>query len=927
MKKILLSVLIIVLGLPVLSQKRIKISKEKSNITKTTSIFVVDNGDELVTKPANPFVSNQDGAKYGNEIGITKYDLQSAAALANRIWLFDDGTASAVWTMGFEDDDFPDRGTGYNYFDGTQWGDEPTTRIEDDRCGWPSIAAWGENGEIIVSHTSYQIWQDDELVINKRAAKGTGDWTQILLPGPEYYGPDIHWPRMTTSGPDHNYIHIIIPAGSAIAGQDKPLLYTRSDDGGETWTDWMILDEINSDYYKGFGPDEYTWAESRGDVIAFTIANPWHDWIVMKSTDNGENWEKIVIWEHPYPMFDFQTTITTDTIWAPDNSVDIALDNEGMVHAVCGLTRVMHTEPGYSATFFPWTDGIIYWNETMPPFTAENQHRALAYENLVEDETLIGWVVDNGTPLLGEICTYRELGMSTMPNITCDDGQIVVVWSSVTAGYENGQYNFRHIWTRRSFNNGNPNSWGNMTDLDTDINHWFDECIYPVLAGSFDAGGTPYIIYNIDPTPGTAFDGDHDYQTNSIFFEGPNFCQNPNIWVHPYSFTIIKPSKGIDNNEWTGSYLFTIGNSGDAVLKVYSVTGTKPWITGLGSDSKLLINPGDSVVFSFDIDWSQIIYGSDTAEILIHSNDPWNWSVDISITAFINEAFLYTDISEIDLGTQGPVYPFDTVFTIKNTGIDTLTGVLSEDLSWISSLTPTSFNLATYHEQEITVSGIFPNEIGEFSGLININSNGGDTNILVYGNVTGQGVLLVNPTIFDLGNDTVGAIFSKSFTVNNNGTEFLSGNIYENTEWITSVVPDTISLDAGEEITVSFEGYFPEESGPFSTNINILTSAGQQYVFISGIADNVYIPENSQPDFTVIVYPNPSLGKVSFKTNLPKNEKPAISVYNYFGVKLSSTNYESENGVINLSEYGNGVYFIKFKFKEKTVIRRVCIVK
>ena len=918
--------LILGVGLPVLSQKRLIIPKERFNIVKTTTAFIADTGDEPVTKPANPFVSSPGNGNDDIGVGTTKYDLQSIGALANRIWLFDDGTAAAVWTMGLGDNtSFPERGTGYNYFDGTEWGAYPTQRIEDIRTGWPSIAAWGENGEIIVSHTSYLQWLDDFLIISKRTEKGTGDWTHITVPpGTSNMGAiDIHYPRLMTSGTNHNYIHILVPAGSACQGQDKPLLYIRSADGGETWTDWTILEDINSDYYTGFKPDEYTWAESRGDVIAFTIANPWHDWIVMKSSDNGESWEKIVIWQHPYPMFDWQTTITTDTIWAPDNSVDIALDNNGMVHAVCGLTRVMHTEPGTLYTYFPWTDGIVYWDETMDPFTAENQHRALAYENLVEDETLIGWVVENGTPLLDEIQNYRELGMSTMPNISADNDQIAVVWSSITAGYDNGIYNFRHIWKRHSYGNGNANTWGVMQDMDTDINHWYDECIYPVLAGRFTSNSTPCFIYNTDLTPGTALDGDHDYQTNTIYFEGPGFCQNPNIWVHPYSFTIIKPSK-VTN---AGPYLFTIGNSGSAVLNVYSVSGTEPWITGLSPDSKLQIDPGDSVNFSFDIDWSQIINGTDTAKIVINSNDPWSMTININVTAIVNEPFISLDIPEIDLGIQGPVYPFDTVFSIMNTGADTLTGNVNENLQWITSVSPTSFTLATFEEQEIAISGFFPDEPGEFSGLVNIFSNGGDTSVIVHGIVGSQGILLVNPTVFDLGNDTIGAAFSEIFTIKNAGAESLTGNIYENVEWITSVVPDTISLDAGEEMTVTFDGTFPNVTGAFSTFINVVTNNGIQEIYVNGVSGDISVEENSAPQKTVFVYPNPTTGVVRFKTTFPVKGDLKVTVYNSFGIKLFSNEMQSGNSEINLSDFGKGIYLIEFASGNEVAVRRVCVTK
>ena len=923
MKKLLLYVLILGMGLPVFSQKRYEIPKEKAIVVRTG---VTDNNldkAEFINKTVNSTEANPIKTNNDFTIGTTKYDLQSNGALANRIWLFDDGTAAAVWTMGFEEDNFLDRGTGYNYFDGYGWGPAPAQRIEDVRTGWPSIAAWGENGEIIVSHNIFPpTWTEDGLVINKRANKGSGDWIQSMLPGPSNMGGiGVKWPRIMTSGENHYFIHIIVPADNACQGQDLPLLYNRSNDGGETWIGWLIIEEINSDYYKGFRTDEYTWAESKGDVIAFTISSPWHDWIIMKSTDNGENWEKMVIWEHPYPMFDWQTTITTDTIWAPDYSVDIAIDDDGIVHTVCGLTRVIHTQPGISYSFFPWTDGIVYWNETMPPFIAENQHRALAYENLVDNETLIGWVVDNGTPLMEDVFSYRELGMSTMPNITADNGKVIVVWSSITAGFDNGQYNFRHIWSRLSCDNGNPGTWGYMIDLDTDVSHWLDECIYPVMAGRLDNAENYNVIYNIDATPGLAVLDDHDYQTNRTVFcnSGSIIWQEPHIFVYPTNFIIVKPGENI--------YEFKIFNTGNATLTLNSIVNTKTWISDdTYPQTPTYISPGDSLTVSFYIDWDQIISGADTGYIWINSNDISNPLVKIDITAITNGAFPYLEVSEIDLGTQGPVYPFDTVFTIMNTGADTLTGSVSENLPWITSLYPDSFTLATFQEQEFSISGLFPDVAGDFSGIIEITSNGGDIELPVFGTVGIQSVLFVSPVNIDLGTDSAGSSFTQSFTVKNNGTGQLTGNIYENANWILSMQPANLSLDIGEEIIVSFYGQFPPETGPFSTIINVVTNGGDQGIFVSGVTGDVSVPETFSTDNAIVLYPNPSSGKVHFKTSLSDIEPLKVNVYSSFGKRLYSGNKKVTNDIINLSEYGKGIYFVEFETGDRVFVRRVCII-
>ncbi|MCX6271512.1 MAG: GEVED domain-containing protein, partial [Bacteroidetes bacterium] len=117
------------------------------------SVFTLLPGDE---NQLNDMVSSSITLTAPNpgEIGMSRYDLQSNAASMNRLYLFDDGTLGATWTMGFQDPGFPDRGTGYNFFNGSYWNPVPSARVEDIRTGWPSYAPWGSNGEIIVSHTS-----------------------------------------------------------------------------------------------------------------------------------------------------------------------------------------------------------------------------------------------------------------------------------------------------------------------------------------------------------------------------------------------------------------------------------------------------------------------------------------------------------------------------------------------------------------------------------------------------------------------------------------------------------------------------------------------------------------------------------------------------------------------------------------------------
>ncbi|MGM0567322.1 MAG: T9SS type A sorting domain-containing protein [Bacteroidota bacterium] len=447
------------------------------------------------------------------DIGQSVYDLQSNSSVNNRFTRFQDGSMAAVWTMGFESPSFADRGTGYNYYDGTEWGPMPEERIEDENVGWPYHAPLGENGEIVVGHTP------NGLKISKRDTKGAGDWDYENFMGPDG-AEGLTWPEVTTTGDNNDVVHLVANSYDPYEGQETALLYSRSTDGGETWVDEnIILEGMGSDYYTEINADDYIWA-SRGDVAALVVSSPWHDLFIMKTEDNGENWEKIVAWEHPYPMFDWEETITTDTIWAPDGSMGADIDSEGNVHLSFGLTRVIHEEPGTSYNYFPFTDAIVYWNENMDPFeNPDNQHYALKYENLEEDVTLVAWTPDmNNNGVLDiestdEILPYRTLGMVTMPTLKIDeDDDVALVYTALHEELFGGEFYYRHIFGREKVGS----TWGDIVHLTSGDIHMFDECIYPQMANILPDDENIYLHYQKDNTPGLALDEDHDWVTNTI---------------------------------------------------------------------------------------------------------------------------------------------------------------------------------------------------------------------------------------------------------------------------------------------------------------------------------------------------------------------------------------------------------------------------
>jgi hypothetical protein len=201
MKKLLLLSCVIALSLSVAAQDYVKLPKQLKNMA-APDMKSVKEAINPVSQPANPYVRS--GRVINEfELGSTFYDLQSnTSAPANRFYRYEDGTMAAVWTRGISTSGYPDRGTGYNYYNGADWAAAPAARIETVRTGWPTYAPQG-TGELVIAHHDIQ-----GLVVSRRDTRGSGPWSQAILAGPTG-AVDISWPRMVSSGEDHMTINLM----------------------------------------------------------------------------------------------------------------------------------------------------------------------------------------------------------------------------------------------------------------------------------------------------------------------------------------------------------------------------------------------------------------------------------------------------------------------------------------------------------------------------------------------------------------------------------------------------------------------------------------------------------------------------------------------------------------------------------------------
>lgn len=545
MKKTLLASLILTgaLSLSAQESKRAKIDPALAG-QKAVNKQIVVGADKsfdhtlLYKKDVNPTLKPVEKTEYyvvtEEIIGESFYDLQTNASVQNRL-IHKDGTFSAVWTQSKETNEaYNDRGTGYNYYDGSEWGDLPDSRIETVRTGWPSIAYLGD-GEAIVSHTL-----DGFSKVITREDVGSGNWSESNI-GNEVEGDIEHvWHRMKVGGENGQTIHII--ANPNVTPEGDPSIdyieYTRSTDGGASWDKvGEILPGIGSDDYTGFGGDNYA-IDTRGDIVAFVLGGGDKDVILMKSEDNGDTWTKTIILEFPIPMFnEAETLIDMDTpgainvnegidgaeeVWAietADGSYSISIDADGNCHVFYGNYRIANDDlTDGSTSYFPVTDGLMYWNEA----NGETEDIAGVID-LGGDETLN---VENAD----RIATYFT-SLTSFPNsYIAADGTIYLTYSGIIDMISEEQadsgdeYNrhYRHQYLIRSTDNGD--TWSEPIDLmaepsDPLKGDPFMEGVYGNVVVDED---NAYILYQRDDQPGVGVRPDeqnpHGITENQMIF-------------------------------------------------------------------------------------------------------------------------------------------------------------------------------------------------------------------------------------------------------------------------------------------------------------------------------------------------------------------------------------------------------------------------
>ncbi len=415
-------------------------------------------------------------------IGQTEYDLQSNAAVARRIIMHPGNKLSIVWTTASDATPWPSRGSGYNHYNGTSWLQTDLlltkNRIENQRVGWPNIGVISEGGgqkEFILAHSVSTTGLAGGFMFSKNTAIGDGAYAGSVVLDDTYpatQSPGPIWGRaavlknkifMIATFSDSNSVQ---PKTFVKSGVKGPTVYSIYDATSKTWTvKNETLPGYDSVRYTGASGDEYA-VDASDNVISYVIGGIGADLALWKSSDEGQNWTKIII-----DSFNRANPIPNGSEAIINNgSVHVLVDKNDVTHVFYPILALSYDSISTKDTLryyktSPAINGIMHWMDKIN--TATNDYYpatlvgqaididadgALTYQANARNVTFGGYGQS-----LNFSATNTVSAVVSQPSASVDDsGIIYVTYVSLVELDENtgDEENFRDIYVVYSRDNG-----------------------------------------------------------------------------------------------------------------------------------------------------------------------------------------------------------------------------------------------------------------------------------------------------------------------------------------------------------------------------------------------------------------------------------------------------------------------------------------
>ena len=485
----------------------------------------------------------------GKVVGQTFYDLQSNAAAQRRIVRYPGNKTSVTWTFSPDstDSQYPKRGAGYNHFNGTTWGPIPTSRVEaTTRTGWPALCTNASGQDVVLSHkfsnNTYGNW-----MLKNTTAGGTFTEAAVTTNNSNI------WTRTANSG---NYIYMIDANQDtnyvkSPATTKQPVLFSKSTDGGATWSvDHILIPNFPYSRYYRCGGDDY-FIDAKDSIVAIVVGGTGRDVTVMKSMDYGVTWTSMKADSFPIAAYHGGATgAITDSIRTNDGNVTCLIDNYGKVHVWWGIYW-LKGDPTSSSnwSFYPnLCSALAYWNEDGMQSTIIDD----LFTSRHDCDQSLSISIGTGYNLSGSTskdALYRS-GMISMPQAGIDAlGNIFVTYSCLMENDTTGDANVNNSPKGQNYRdimmmflkedafptNGHHydsafavmaanDTWSGVVNVTKTPGF---EDVYPSMARDVDAN--IYLVWQEDLEPGTNLTNGDDIGNNYIKYleiDATNFMSN-----------------------------------------------------------------------------------------------------------------------------------------------------------------------------------------------------------------------------------------------------------------------------------------------------------------------------------------------------------------------------------------------------------------
>jgi len=481
-----------------------------------------------------PFMKTT-GALPGVLLGVTYYDLQSNGSMPHRISYFQEGndkSAQVIWMGAVDMERFtpphPTRGSYYALIDMAdpinpkKYTDIEWERIEGTiRSGFPSIIQYKDGSVGSIAHVISSESSSSAMRITKNTSFGDIAFTSKQIPGAD----SSLWGHATVDGDD--VTHLVFTSDTSSKNFSEQVVYMRSTDKGNTWSEPAILTGplSNPQLPTGRGANSYQLA-TRGSNVVLAYQDTTFNLRIIKSEDNGETWgQPINVFggsrhQAAYVVEDYGDgtfRATTDTVPICGPSFDIVIDADGFVHGMAStapswnIGTAKMNDNGEIEFIDDTTYASIYTRVLGVYFNEQANSYGLTV--MSEDWNGDGTVVTR--PFGSGLCRHFKLGVDDA------DNSLYMVYTGIKNGdvFEtiladnNAAFGLQgHIYVSKKFNGSD--TWEPEIDL-TPLEY---DCQFPSMYQRVN-DGVVMMAYQADRTPGVSIqNANQDVEENYVQF-------------------------------------------------------------------------------------------------------------------------------------------------------------------------------------------------------------------------------------------------------------------------------------------------------------------------------------------------------------------------------------------------------------------------